>query len=209
MSRPSEPLLRWLRAQIDQRKENTASLAGKIGMDRGELRRVLQGNEPLLVDHLLLITEALGLTAADMGLPASVPEEEAAEAIEALPQSAHWDNQPRAALDLAVRYGIDMMIFASADELEGWGGPEPVRAQYKGKEIPLQVDAAFHKYMNIRLEDDAAHLTLSFDALYTCRFPWATIKRVMLQPLPPAPVEKAPEPAPDAPRRGGHLRLVR
>ena len=45
MTRPSEPLLRWLRARIDTAGHSPASLADKLGRPRGEVRRILTGAE--------------------------------------------------------------------------------------------------------------------------------------------------------------------
>jgi hypothetical protein len=204
LSRPSEPLLKWLRQQVDARGENTASLATRVGRPRAELRRVLTGVEPLTVDDLVRITEALGLSLADMGVANPEAVEAAADRIGAGDESAHWGNQPRALFKVGFDHGIDFLFLAAADELEGWGGPEAVREQHRGRDLAIQLDSQFHKFMNPRVEDDALELRLSFDTLYECRFPWTAIRRVVFTPLPPAP------PEPKAPPKGKpQLRLVR
>lgn len=204
MGRPSDALLRWLRAQVDARKENTSTLALKLNKQKAEVRRLLTGQDPLTVDDLILISEALGITEElAKGGVAAIPEEvpDAAE-----PQ---WDNQPRMLFQFAFDYGFDFRFFAAADECEDWGGPERVRSQYLGKDIPLQLDAAYHKHMKVRMEDEGVHVLLSFnDGLYDCWFRWTAVRAVMFQPFPPKPVEKAPEPPPK-PARGSHLRLVK
>jgi len=197
LSRPSEPLLRWLRQQIDARGENTASLATRIGRPRGELRKVLTGVEPLTVDDLVRMTEALGVTSADVNLPV-VADVEGDDAVE----SPHWENQPWTLFRLGFDHGIDFLFLAAADDLEDWGGPEAVREAHKGRELAIQLDSQFHRYMNPRMDDAGVSLTLSFDTLYDCRFPWKAIRRVVFTPLPPAP------PKPVEPPKPG-LRLVK
>lgn len=213
MTRPSEPLLRWLREQIDARGHNTASVAAKLGAPRAHVRKVLAGAEPLMVDELLVITELLGLSAEDMGVPAGVEAtaEDLAEG-EATEPEAVWDNQPRALFELGFDLGIDFMFLADTRQLADWGGPDGAAKQYDGKDMPLQLDAAYHPYMEPALDDEGVSLTLSFDRLYRCTFPWTAIRRVIFTPL--APDVPPPEPEADdddAPEPGGapFLRLVR
>lgn len=213
MSRPSEPLLRWLRHQIDARGENTASLAARLGRPRADLRRVLTGSEPLTVDDLVRITEALGVELADMGQPDPARLEAAAAAVEELEQAdeaAHWDNQPRALFQVGFSRGIDFLFLAAADELGDWGGPDAVRDAHRGRDLAIQLDSQYHKYMKPRLEDDGLHIWLSFDTLYECHFPWSSVRRVVFTPLAPTPGAPPPEPeAPEPAPSRSHLRLVK
>lgn len=207
MGRPSDSLLRWLRAQMDARKENTSSLAQKLNKSKSDLRRMLTGEDPLTVDDLIVISEALGITSElAQGGVGAIPEvpEDPEDRLE-----SHWENQPRMLFKLAFDYGFDFMFFAASDECADWGGPERVRTQYAGKDIPLQLDAAYHKHMNLRMDDEGVQVRLSFnDGLFDCFFRWNVIRKVMFQPFPPKPVEKKPEPPPK-PARGSHLRLVK
>ncbi len=217
MSRPSEPLLRWLRKQIDARGENTSGLALKLGRPKAELRKLLTGAEPLTVDDLIRLTEALGLSEDQMGVPPALREAVGQVEDTNTPEDEHWENQPRALFKFGFDRGIDFMFLAAADEVGEWGGPARVIDQYRGREIPLQLDAAWHKHMKPELDEDGLTLTLSFDGLYRCTFPWSAVRRVIFMPLPPSSSEapKAPpDPEPTAPTdapkgRGGHLRLVR
>ncbi|HMV65580.1 MAG TPA: hypothetical protein PKA64_01925 [Myxococcota bacterium] len=214
MGRPSDALLQWLRAQMDARKENISSLAKKLDMNKSELRRRLVGEEPLLVDDLIRVSEALGITdelsQGGMGALPDAPEAPAPE------WKAHWENQPRLLFQLAFDYGFDFMFFATASACADWGGPERVRSQYADREIPLQLDAAYHKHMNPRMTPEGVNVLLSFnDGLFDCYFRWSAIRKVVFQPYPPAaPPGKEGPPSGDtdpqkASPRGGHLRLVK
>ncbi len=204
MSTASEPLLRWLRARMDARGENTASLASALGRSRGEVRRLMTGSIPMTVDDLLRISEVLEVSGEDLGLdPQAAASLEASE--EDLPEEGpHWDNQPSVLAHVAFDHGIDVMLLAVTDDLpEDWGGPEAVRAKYAGQELPIGLDAAYHHAMDPVFGPDALEITLSFDVLYRCRLPWHAIRRVVFTPLRPEPPEAAPK-TPDGP----HLRLV-
>ncbi len=209
MSRPSDALLRWLRRQLDAQGLNTASLAGRLGRPRAEVRKLLSGSEPMLVDDLLRITELLELTADDVGLPSGLDVTSLEAALEGSPEPLHWDNQPRALFRFGLDLGIDFLFLSETVQLEGWGGPDQVLAQHKGKEMPLRLDAAYHQYMEPALDDRGVSLTLSFDQLYRCTFPWTAITRVIFMPFPPKPPEVEEEEPEEAPPPGPpKLRLV-
>lgn len=209
MTRPSDPLLKWLRAQLDSRGMNTASLATKLGMPRADVRRVLTGAEPMTVDDLLRISEAVGLTAEDMGLAGPAAAEEALDAAEEAEDGAHWGNQPEALFRLGFDLGIDFTFFVDVSALTDWGGPEDVLDGFVGKEMPIRLDAAYHEFMDPIFEERGVKLTLSFDKLYRCTFPWVSIARVLFVPFPPAlPEEEEAPPEPDPDKGPPRLRLV-
>ena len=58
MTRPSDPLLTWLRKHLADRGWNTARLAQAAGIERARARKILAGTEPMWVDELLGITRA-------------------------------------------------------------------------------------------------------------------------------------------------------
>jgi hypothetical protein len=208
VSRPSEPVLRWLRRQIDAKGENTASIAAKLGRPRQELRKVLSGAEPMLVDDLLAITEMLGLSPEEMGLPDTLPAEVLEQQLQG-EDSDHWGNQPRLLVQLGFDAGIDMLLLVDTSALaEGWGGPAAVLRQHAGKQLPLQLLAAYHQHMRPELSDEELSIVLSFDTLYTCRLPWHAIRRIVFDPLAPeAPKPKVEAPA-EKPAGAPFLRLV-
>jgi hypothetical protein len=206
--RPSAPLLERLRERIDPKRHKLTRIAAHLGLKTPSLRRKLAGDEPFTLDEAVLMLEALGEDAASL---ASSPAP-----VDAPPALS---NQPRALLQIGFDAGIDFQFVVVADLLDGWGGPEHIRKQFAGREMMLQLDAAYHRMMAPRMHDDGVQLKLGFDALYDCFIPWMAIRRVIFVPIPPegdllAPPPKSPEPPPTPappPKGGGRptLRLVK
>lgn len=215
-ARPSDPVLAWLRQLIEKRGINTAALAERCQIPRARMRKLLVGAEPMLVDELLRVSTALELSPADMGLPEAAGEPpEAAPTDPAPPPEGPrvdpWGNHPEQLFRVAFGLGCDFFFLAAADQLDDSGVPGQTLAQYRGRELPIKLDAAYHGYNNPRFDDGGITLTLSFDQLYDCRFPWTSIRQFILYPAPPEPGAK-PEPTDEAPDEGAkgrpHLRLV-
>ncbi len=209
MSRTSEPLLSWLRDQIKQRGLNRAGLAKKTGLERARVRKILAGAEPMTVDELMAITAALELDAAEMmQLPEAPPMEVVPETqrddVVIDPFGNHAEQIFRAAFAL----GCDFLFVADTEQLADSGVPASVLAQHSPSgQLPIRLEAAYHTYNEPRYGADGITLTLSFDALYDCTFPWASIRQIILFPEPPeAPADIEEEPAPTG--KVPHLRLV-
>lgn len=234
-ARPSEPLLALLREVAKKQGLNTAALAARIGCDRAHLKQVLSGREPLTVDELIALAQVLELgpeqlggvpigsdtaaTEAEGGEP-EAPEE--APALGVLPDRGidagadpigaaadPYGNQPAQALRLGLALGCDVHLLLDASLVQDSGVPRHVLAQFKER-LPLKLDAAYHKHHDVRFLPDQVRMVLSFDALYTCHFPWAAILQVTLFPLPPElpEPEEVPVEEPESTVRRGHLRLV-
>ncbi|MFT4623434.1 MAG: hypothetical protein ACI8PZ_002090 [Myxococcota bacterium] len=229
MSRPSDPLLRWLREMLDKREMNVAALSQRCGIPRPRLRRVLSGGDPMQVDELLTISQALELDPSELGLaaPGELEVEGAATSLSVAPSGNAalkappeeptgvtvdpWGNHARQLLEVAFGLGCDFFFFSEVDLLADSGVPEAVLSKYKGSRLPLKLDGAYHSYNRPRYTDTDVTLDLSFDAVYTCKFPWNAIKQVVFYPPPPSETmgddggDDTTEPEP--PKRS-HLRLV-
>ncbi len=228
MARPSDALLAWLRDLIKERGLNTAAVAERAGLPRGRVRKLLAGSEPMLVDELMRLSEALEISPADMGLPDGAGqlldgEDVVADGLTAAPTGGGgggeeeeplgldpFGNHPEQMFRAAFALGCDFFFLADVSELEDSGVPGHVLAQYEGQELPIKLDAAYHSYNEPRYHDDRIHLTLSFDQLYECTFPYASIKRFVLFPVPPEVVVPPDPPADDVEELPfvPHLRLV-
>ena len=219
MTRPSDPLLTWLRKHLADRGWNTARLAQAAGIDRARARKILAGTEPMWVDELLGITRALELSPQDLE-GVDLPDPSSAPAVTPLRMAAEgeavsvntvnpWGNQPEQLVRIAFAMGCDFFLLIDSAQLAGSGVPDAVLAQYRSRDLPIKLDAAYHPYNQPRYSPADLTLTLSFDALYDCRIPWSAFKQVIFFPLPPDPElpatgeDEAP-PAPGVP----HLRLV-
>ncbi len=198
--RPSEPLLDWIRNYTRAKGLNTATLAEKAGLPRARTRKILTGVEPMELDEFLVLCQALNITPHDLGMvevdygDATDPEEVLASALRAAAPHEQqrlvvnpWGNQVEQSFRFAFELGCDFLFQAAADELEGSGLPPKVLKTWSGREVPIKLDAAYHQHNNPRYDPGGITLTLSFDALYECRFPWSTIRTVLLFPAPPEP----------------------
>jgi len=235
-ARPSEPLLQLLRDVARKKGLNTAALARAADIPRARLKHVLAGSEPLTVDELIGLSQALEISAGDMaGIPTDLPIEgptdgpttgpeavplrrggAALATVDDGPPPIHIDpfgNHAEQMLTLGFGLGCDIHVVLDGTMLEGTGVPVATIERF-GERLPLHLEAAYHRHHDPQFLPESLQLTLSFDALYTCTLPWAAFQQVTLFPLAPEPPE-APEPepepeqdAPPPPRRGGHLRLV-
>ncbi|RME24243.1 MAG: XRE family transcriptional regulator [Deltaproteobacteria bacterium] len=136
------------------------------------------------------------------------PSEAAADPIGAAADP--YGNHAAQVLRLGLALGCDILLGFDSAQVQDSGVPRDVLARYP-KTLPIRLDAAYHRHHDLRFLPTSVRMTLSFDALYTCEFPWQAIQQVTLFPLPPdlsdePDEEEEPEDAP--PRRGGFLRLV-
>ncbi|MEQ1566972.1 MAG: helix-turn-helix transcriptional regulator [Myxococcota bacterium] len=214
MAKGSEPVLAFLRGLLDKRGMNTAALATKCNLPRARVRKVLTGVEPMTLDELLAISTALEVSPTDVGLAATAEAEAQATPAIAVaapdaeapgPKVDPWGNQPEQLLRVGFALGCDLLFVTEVAALDGSGVPDAVLKQYAQGQLPIRLDAAFHSYNAPRYTPYGVTMSLSFDAVYECTFPWAAIKQVSFFP---AAVE--PEPAPEAPPKPGRptLRLV-
>jgi len=212
---PSEALLSWLRDLIKRKGLNTAAVAERAHLPRARVRKLLAGTEPMLVDELMMLSNALEIDPADMGLAEASAEAPALPAAPAEPPEGPnvdgFGNHPEQLFKVAFGLGVDFFFLSESRQLADSGVPQTVLKQYDGREIPIKLDAAYHSYNNPRYSDHGITLTLSFDQLYECSFPWSAIKQFILFPVSPEepvdgdePPEEEEDPSPGIP----HLRLV-
>jgi len=207
MSSPSAPLLRVLRDVIARRKVDSGALARTAGVKRSRLKRVLSGAEPLTVDELMLLSQALELQPTDLAgvigddAPAAAPVTPIAERVLHI---EHLGNQAEQMLKLGLGLRCDIMLSLDSEELGESGIPADVIRRFP-REVPIRLESAFHRHHNPRFLPAGLAVTLSFDSLYECTLPWAAIRHVVLFP---APWDPESEPVVEETPARGHLRLV-
>jgi transcriptional regulator with XRE-family HTH domain len=211
--------LRWLRKLIQDRKLNAAALAEKAGVARARIRKVLAGTEPMTVDELLQLTSVLDLSPTDLGMGPNLtmpPSEDDAPPVEpvldpreALPGLDPYGNQVQQLFHVGFTLGCDILFHARVADLAGSGIPDDVLKRFASGDLPLKLDAAYHQHNNPRYDATAITLSLSFDAVYECRFPWSSIRLITFFPATfESPEEEEQEPEAPEERPKPHLRLV-
>jgi transcriptional regulator with XRE-family HTH domain len=190
--RPSEPILSWLRNALKAKELNVAALAEKTGESRRDIKKVLSGREPLTVDQLMSWTKALELSMEEL---VSVPEELPEPAPEMVVDDERfvvdpWGIQAEQSIRLGFAMGADFTILARTEELKDSGLPETTLANAAFAQVmPIRLEAAYHRYNKPDYDAQGVTLTLSFDTIRHCRFPWSSIVEVRFHVLPPEPSE--------------------
>ena len=107
--------------------------------------------------------------------------------------------QARQLLRLGFALGTDILFYAKTEDLLGRGIPNHIlsKEQFTSR-IPIRLDAEYHQYIKPVYLDDGIEVRLSFDALYTCFFPWHSIIQVsfFVEEEPPQPDNEKENPAP-------------
>ncbi|MCB9741093.1 MAG: helix-turn-helix domain-containing protein [Alphaproteobacteria bacterium] len=227
--RPSEQILTWLRASMKEKDVNVAALAQRVDEKRGTVRRVLSGKEPLTVDQLVQWTQALELSLEDlMSMPADLPE---APAPAAPPQRLRsvaaavvppMDEEPdpftidpyalqaEQAIRIAFALGVNFTFVLDATQLdESSGVPDSVRGRFPER-MPIQLDAAYHRFNEPEYDERGVGLTLSFGGTkHRSFFPWSAVLQVVYFVEPPEPEPTPEEEEDEAPSGRPTLRLVK
>ena len=178
---------------------------------------MLSGKTPLTVDQFSIWSQALDLQDDDIQelvalqqSTESVPVSQSGQSRQApedgLPAFDPLGIQAEEAVKLAFALGVDFAILSDVSQLKDSGVPEEVLKQWEGRGFLLRLDAAYHRFNEPNYTSAGLSLTLSFDALYTCSFPWSSIQQVMFFVEPPPPLTEEPEP--ESRPLGSHLRLV-
>lgn len=204
-SRPSDPLLAFLRDAVRKKGLNTAELAVRTGLERGKLKHRLSGHEDLTVDDLIALSKALELTPAELGLAgvegADTPIGALVEVpIEPAPGPDPFGNLSRQVVEHGFALGIDLFLVLDTPQLASSGIPRQVLEDQR-EQLRLRMEARWFPQNKARFLDDAMVCMLSFDALYECTLPWSAFRSVTFvlpseahipqSPEPPAPVRPA------------------
>lgn len=210
--RPSQQVLTWLRAALQKRDLNVAAFAEKVGEKRSVVRKVLSGKEPLTVDQLMSWTQVLEIALDDLvQVPEGAPSVEGLEvaAVDDSVAISPYGLHAEQAIRMAFAMGVDFAFVADTTQLENSGVPPAVLARFPER-ILIKLDAAYHKYNAPIYDDYGITVTLSFDSIYTCAFPWSSVVQVTVYCEPPDPTDPpSDEPEPEAETSRPTLRLVK
>lgn len=159
----------------------------------------------MTVDDFVQLSQALDLSAADLGISQvpTVVEDATPES----PGTASPDplgNLPAQILRLGFTLGVDLFLQLDSTQLAGSGVPRPVLARFP-EILPLRLEARYHRHNRPRFEADHFECVLSFDALYTCTFPWSSFRAIRFD----LPEAEAVEPEPPPPPARPTLRVIK
>ena len=185
------PLRQALLDMIQKKGWNTSSAASAIQMDRKELKRMLQGKIPLTVTTMIKLGSALDIKPEDLetlGQPPVLSSKNTTP-VSSLKTDALLSNQPEALIKLGFKMGMSFTFLAQTDLLLESGIPEYILQQFAPL-LPIQLDPLYHQHNNPKFQGRGLELTLSFDSLYTCFFPWESIQRVVFVPESPEIAEE-------------------
>ena len=201
-----------------QNKElNTAALAQKLGMERKQLKRILNGSAPLTIKDFLHISKLLSLQ-SELTPEAFQEASQEDSSQEESPSIARltteeptdlWTPQPlgnhtEQLVQLGFALGCNMLLLCQTSMLQSSNVPKEVLKRFQPR-IPIQLEAEYHQYNKPQYFPEGLEIRLSFDALYTCFFPWKAIEQVSFFPfIDEDPTSEDPDEQPERP----NLRLV-
>ena len=96
-----------------------------------------------------------------------------------------WGNQPEQLVRLAFVLGCDIFLLLKAAEITESGVPNEIIERYAEGTLPIKLDAAYHNYNKPVYTAQGLSLTLSFDALQECFFPWHAFEQIIFLPIKP------------------------
>ena len=143
----------------------------------------------------------------------------AARAVAPVPPPPREPDDPRYVIDpfgvqaeqiirLAFGMGVNFRFVADTAQLKNSGVPADVLRRFP-EAMPIQLDAAYHRYNKPEYHEHGVSLMLSFDTVRSCFFPWSAIRQLVLAVDAPEPVSPE-DPTPGEPPSGRPaLRLVK
>ncbi len=216
-NRPSEPLLALVREAIRKRGLTTSEVAERASIERGALKRRLSGSEDLTVDEFLRLAQALDLQQEVANL-AGAPPDTGPRTLRAVGPAVidepppfepdrvfgldPYGNVGKQLVEQGFALGLDMFVYFERARIENSGVPRAVLADKRFAEaLPIRFEPRWHRHNAPEFHDEELVVRLSFDALYTCHFPWSSVRSVnftvpdeSLPPVPPPEEKKAARP---------------
>ena len=210
MNSSTDAIVDLLKKAIAARGENTSSLANLTGLDRRELKRMLGGASPLTVDAMMKLGEALELDAnflKSLGVDTPPIDDSPIEMVDIDPWSVDpYGNHSEQLIKMGFALGLIFVIVLDTEKIEKSGVPKTVLTHYAPR-IPIRLDPEYHVHNEPKYDQNGFQLRLSFDAVYTCEFPWDSIIQIIFMPKAELPTTSKDDKQPA--KSGSHLRIVK
>ena len=199
----SAQLLSIIQQALKAKNQNTASLARLTKIPRKQLKNILSSQEPLTVDALASIAEALRLDAEALkqfGF-ATPPQEESPAlkltTVRANPSEENWTPDPfgnhhHQLIQMGFSLGVNFWLVLDTKKIENSGVPKYVLEKHSPL-LRIQLESQYHPYIEPKYTEQTLSLRLSFDALYTCTFTWDSVIQIIFIPTIPEPSEPEEE----------------
>ncbi len=144
--------------------------------------------------------EKVDESASDETTETSRPQLSISEAKEDVAPEINWTPNPlgnhsEQALRLGFALGCNLFFVANTKTLSNSGIPDTVLKQY-GEKIPIRLDADFFHHYRPEYFPEGLEIRLSFDAVYTCFFPWSSFEQITFF-VEDAPLEEESSEEPD------------
>ena len=81
------------------------------------------------------------------------------------------------ALRLGFSLGCNLFFVVNTKHLQNSGVPEQTLKQF-GDKLPIRLDADFFHHYRPEYFEEGLEIRLSFDAVYTCFFPWESFEQI-------------------------------
>ena len=213
----SEQLLKIIHSTLKEKKMNTASLAGQMGYERKDVKKILSGKTPLLVDDFANIARVLELEKDLLTTEPPTPVDSEHSSPDKLSMIGADDsaadegirpdpfgNHSAQMLRFGFALGVDILLMLDIEQLQHSNIPEYVMERFPSK-FPVRLDALYHDKMKLRIHEHAFEILLSFDGLYDCVIPWSAVEHVVFFPIHD---DEPDEASSEDQNTGPHLRLV-
>ncbi len=198
MTSPSSYIIQGILAVLQEKQMSTGAVAKLMGRNKKEIKQILSGQLPLTVDDLSTFATKLEIQDAD--LQRFMPQLDNVQT-EALQQKVEdsqtlhlhdednpatsdhdWTPDPvgvhsEQALRLGFSLGCNLFFVVNTKHLQNSGVPEQTLKQF-GDKLPIRLDADFFHHYRPEYFEEGLEIRLSFDAVYTCFFPWEAFEQI-------------------------------
>ena len=167
-------------------------------MNRKQLKRLLNGTQELTVRDFFRISKLLSLENIVMESATTADSPSASvNSIQIVEEAQDWnpkslENHTEQLILYGFALGCDMLLICATDQLSQSNIPQKVLERFSPR-MPIQLDAKYHQFNHPTYTKEGVSIRLSFDALYTCFFPWSSIEQIIFKPV-CADEEEPPEP---------------
>ena len=163
-------------------------LSKRMTIERRELKKILSGRQDMSLRHFMQLGQILDIDPYEFADIESKVKESPKISLAAKDDDhgGNWEPKPlgnhiQQLVQLGFALGCNMLLVCNAEQLGDSGVPPHIRQKFD--KMPIRLDAEFHRYNQPQYTEATLQLRLSFDAVYTCFFPWNSIEQLTFFPV--------------------------